>query len=177
MRIKPVSSATETISKIRNVLELSLGIILSKKQITKALTRLRGCAGWSTPLLFANPEDRFSRVEAHLRNSGVYKCTCSVHLHRLIVLIYISLFSLLALLFHFLNNNIYIFLSLACLEEHGYSLGCICNLLANYILPSTNDVFAICHKFDPTIWGQGRTTHLMLLANMLTDHGSFHQIV
>ena len=32
--------------------------ILSKKQITKALIRLR--IGWSTPSLFANPEDRFS---------------------------------------------------------------------------------------------------------------------
>ena len=30
-------------------------MILSKKRITKALIRLRGCAGWSAPLLFANP--------------------------------------------------------------------------------------------------------------------------
>ena len=29
------------------------GIILSKQRITKALIRLRGCAGWSVPLLFA----------------------------------------------------------------------------------------------------------------------------
>ena len=28
---------------------------LSNNQITKALIRLRGCAGWSAPLLFANP--------------------------------------------------------------------------------------------------------------------------
>ena len=28
---------------------------LSNKRITKALIRLRGCAGWSAPLLFANP--------------------------------------------------------------------------------------------------------------------------
>ena len=28
-------------------------IILSKQRITKALIRLRGCAGWSAPLLFA----------------------------------------------------------------------------------------------------------------------------
>ena len=27
-------------------------------QIKKALTRLRGCAGWSVPLLFVNPEGR-----------------------------------------------------------------------------------------------------------------------
>ena len=30
------------------------------------LIRLGGCAGWSVPLLFAYPEDRFSRVEAHV---------------------------------------------------------------------------------------------------------------
>ena len=34
-----------------------------KKQITKALIRLRGCAGWSAPVLFAIPEDRVSRDE------------------------------------------------------------------------------------------------------------------
>ena len=28
-------------------------MVLSKKRITKALIRLRGCAGWSAPLLFA----------------------------------------------------------------------------------------------------------------------------
>ena len=39
---------------------------LSKKRITKALIRLRGCAGWSAAVLFENPEDRFSRVEAHV---------------------------------------------------------------------------------------------------------------
>ena len=34
-------------------------------EITKALISLRGCAGWSAALLFANHEDRFSYVEAH----------------------------------------------------------------------------------------------------------------
>ena len=35
---------------------------LSKKRITKALIRLRGCAGWSVPVLFANPRRQvFSR--------------------------------------------------------------------------------------------------------------------
>ena len=29
-------------------------MILSSKRITKSLIRLRGCAGWSAPLLFAN---------------------------------------------------------------------------------------------------------------------------
>ena len=41
-------------------------MVLSKKRITKALIRLRRCAGWSAPVLFANPEDRFSRVAAHI---------------------------------------------------------------------------------------------------------------
>ena len=31
-----------------------------------ALITLRGCAGCSAPLLFANPKDRFSRLEAHI---------------------------------------------------------------------------------------------------------------
>ena len=43
-------------------------MILSKTRITKALIRLHGCAGWSAPVLFANPEDRFSRVEAHIKH-------------------------------------------------------------------------------------------------------------
>ena len=35
---------------------------LPKKRITKALIRLRGCAGWSAPVLFANPRRQvFSR--------------------------------------------------------------------------------------------------------------------
>ena len=44
----------------------SLDMILYKKQIIKALIRLCGCAGWSVTLLFANCEDRFSCVEAHI---------------------------------------------------------------------------------------------------------------
>ena len=34
--------------------------------MTKALIRMRGCAGWSAPVLMQTPEDRFSRVEAHI---------------------------------------------------------------------------------------------------------------
>ena len=33
-------------------------MILHNKRITKALIRLRGCVGWSVPLLFANAEIR-----------------------------------------------------------------------------------------------------------------------
>ena len=66
-RFKSVSSATETSSKIEMSLLPSVDIILSKKRITKALTRLRGCAGWSAHVLFANPRRQgFSRVGAQL---------------------------------------------------------------------------------------------------------------
>ena len=44
-------------------------MILTSKRITKALISLRVCAGWSAPLLLANPEDRFSRVEATIKAS------------------------------------------------------------------------------------------------------------
>ena len=56
-RFKPVSSATETETSrnIENSPVASLHImILSKKRITKALIRLRGCASWSVAVLFAN---------------------------------------------------------------------------------------------------------------------------
>ena len=38
-----------------NFVVARLDMILSNKWITKALIRLHGCAGWSAPLLFANP--------------------------------------------------------------------------------------------------------------------------
>ena len=53
-RLKPVSLATETSKKFQISLEASLDMILYKKRITKALIRLRECAGWFAPLLFAN---------------------------------------------------------------------------------------------------------------------------
>ena len=53
-RLKPVSSATETSYKTEISLVTSLNMVLSKTRITKALIRLRGCAGWSAPVLFAN---------------------------------------------------------------------------------------------------------------------------
>ena len=34
--------------------------------MTKALIRLRGCAGWSAPVLFPNPKDRFTCVTAQI---------------------------------------------------------------------------------------------------------------
>ena len=50
----------------------SLDIILSEMRITKSLIRLRGCAGWSATLLVANPRDRFSRSEAHLKQLQLF---------------------------------------------------------------------------------------------------------
>ena len=65
-RFKPVSSATETSQKCEILLEASSDMILYNTRITKALIRLHECAGWSAPLLFETPEDRFSHVEAHI---------------------------------------------------------------------------------------------------------------
>ena len=59
-RGKPVSSATETSKKIENLLDASLDTIISSKQIIKVLIRLHGCTGWSAPVLFIYPGDRFS---------------------------------------------------------------------------------------------------------------------
>ena len=58
---KPFSSATETSQKIEISPVASLHMIRFKKRITKALIRLRGCAGWSAPVLFANPRQVYSR--------------------------------------------------------------------------------------------------------------------
>ena len=54
VRFKPAYSATGTSYKIESSLVASFDMVLSKKGIKKALIRLRGCAGWSAPLLFAN---------------------------------------------------------------------------------------------------------------------------
>ena len=49
--------------------EASLGMILLKKQTTKLLMILLGCAGWSGPLLLQITEDRFSQSR-----SNCYMC-------------------------------------------------------------------------------------------------------
>ena len=54
VRLKPVSSATETSYTIEISPVASLDMIHSKTRILKALISLRGCAGWTAPLLFAN---------------------------------------------------------------------------------------------------------------------------
>ena len=44
-------------------------MILSKKRITKALIRLHGCAGWSAPVLFANPRRQVFSHRGPYRNA------------------------------------------------------------------------------------------------------------
>ena len=56
---KSISSATETSKKIEISPEASFDIVLSKKRITKVLISLCVCAGWSMPLLYANPKTGF----------------------------------------------------------------------------------------------------------------------
>ena len=59
---KPVSSAIEASWKFEISPVANLHMILSKKGITEALIRLRERAGWSAPVLFANPRRQiFSR--------------------------------------------------------------------------------------------------------------------
>ena len=54
--------AKATQVKIDISLEAGIDMIFSKKRITKALISLRGCAGWSGPVLLANPRRQvFSR--------------------------------------------------------------------------------------------------------------------
>ena len=52
-RHKPACAATETSWRLEISAIESRDIILSKQGTIKALIRLRGCAGWSPPLLFA----------------------------------------------------------------------------------------------------------------------------
>ena len=62
MRLKPACSATESSQNIEFSLLANFDVILSNKGITKALSSLRACAGWSAPLLFTNPQRQvFSR--------------------------------------------------------------------------------------------------------------------
>ena len=53
MRLKPACAATEARQRLEISYVETRGIILSRPRIAKALNRLRGCTGWSVPLLFA----------------------------------------------------------------------------------------------------------------------------
>ena len=52
-RHKPACAATEASYSLEFSAIESRDIILSKQRTTEALIRLRGCAGWSAPLLFS----------------------------------------------------------------------------------------------------------------------------
>ena len=52
---KAISNQSPQLQRLSRKFVASLHMILSKKRITKVLIRMRGCAGWSAPVLFANP--------------------------------------------------------------------------------------------------------------------------
>ena len=79
VRFKPACSATGT-SRRLVILDIETrGIKLSRKWTTKALIRLRGCAGWSAPLLFAYGKNRFSHDVAHIMRNSVKKKDTDLH--------------------------------------------------------------------------------------------------
>ena len=53
VRLKLTCSATEASMRLEILVTETSDVILSRQRTTKALIRLRGCAGWSEPLLFA----------------------------------------------------------------------------------------------------------------------------
>ena len=53
VRLKPACTATEVSWRFKILDIETRGIILSGQRTSKVLIRLRGCAGWSAPLLFA----------------------------------------------------------------------------------------------------------------------------
>ena len=53
VRLKPAYSATGASMRLEILVTETRDTTLSSQRTTKALIRLRGCAGWSAPLLFA----------------------------------------------------------------------------------------------------------------------------
>ena len=103
----PVYSATETSKKIEISHEASFHIILSKKRITKAMVRLRRCAGWSALVLFANPRRQvfFSRGPYNLISKhSLISFVGYLPLYKLLF------FSLSSGLFHYLYNRFIIWI-------------------------------------------------------------------
>ena len=68
-----LASAIEASCSPEILVLASKGIILPRKWTTKALLRLRGCAGWSPPLLFTYGMNRFSHDLAQFIVSGRMK--------------------------------------------------------------------------------------------------------
>ena len=66
-RLKQACSSTETSLSIEvQVLLVYTQHELSRERITKVLTGLRGCAGWSAPMLFASNSHIFTLRETCL---------------------------------------------------------------------------------------------------------------
>ena len=81
-RLKPTCSVTESTCSLKTeILRVaSLSIILSRGRTTKALIRLRGCVGWSAPLIFKCNYVRVSLDtvhkydNCHYNNCIVFQC-------------------------------------------------------------------------------------------------------
>ena len=70
VRHKPAYAATDARWRLEIWDIETRGIILSRQRTTKALVRLRGCAGRSAPLLFAYGKSRFCHDVAHIRHTS-----------------------------------------------------------------------------------------------------------
>ena len=68
MRTKLACLATETICKVKilPVASVDTSMVFFYRRLTKALISLRGCAGWSAPLLFADPRRQIFSGEAQM---------------------------------------------------------------------------------------------------------------
>ena len=61
-----VACLIQKLARVENMDITIKGIVLSRQWTTKALIRLRGCAGWSVPFLLAYGINRFSHDVAHI---------------------------------------------------------------------------------------------------------------
>ena len=72
--LKAACSATETSYDLEVLHVASVGITLfCRAYITKALSRLGICPGWSVLLLFTSKKVRFSCIEAHLFMGKIFE--------------------------------------------------------------------------------------------------------
>ena len=67
VRHKPACAATEASWRLEIWDIETKDIILSRQWTTKVLIRLRGCAGWTAPLLVAYDISRFSHNKAYIK--------------------------------------------------------------------------------------------------------------
>ena len=79
-RLQPACSATEASMRLEILVTETRDITLPRQRTTKALIRLRGCADWSAPLLFAHD----------VRH--VFICLSGCHSECCMILIFLDLF-------------------------------------------------------------------------------------